>query len=48
MSWMIKQRPKREPKFHQIERLAGAGRSTRAFAAILIAGWCFRRGLNIL
>lgn len=28
--WVIKQRPRREPKFHQAEILEGVGRSTSA------------------
>ena len=40
---MIRQSPKREPKFHHTEMLAGAGRSTRASLAILRIGWVFRR-----
>lgn len=39
----IRQRPRREPKFHQAEMLEGAGRSTRASFAILSRGWVFRR-----
>lgn len=41
--WVIRQRPRREPKFHQAEMLMGAGRSTTASFAILIMGWVFRR-----
>lgn len=36
--WVIRQRPRREPKFHQTEMLEGVGRSTTASFAI------FRRG----
>jgi hypothetical protein len=46
--WTTRHRPRREPKFHQAEMLIGAGRSTSALLAILMAGWDFRRGLNIL
>lgn len=35
--------PRSEPKFHQVERLDGAGRSTKLLLAILIRGWVFRR-----
>ena len=45
--WMTKQRPRSEPKFHQIDRLAGAGRSISDELRILIAGCVFRKGLNI-
>ncbi len=41
--WIIKQRPRREPKFHQTEMLEGAGRSTSASFAIFRSGWVFRR-----
>ena len=41
-------RPNSEPKFHQPERLIGAGRSIKAELIILISGWCLRIGLNIL
>lgn len=41
--WAIKQRPSNEPKFHHAEILEGAGRSTRAWFAILRRGWVFRR-----
>lgn len=40
---MIKQRPRREPKFHIAEILDGVGRSTRASLAIFKIGWVFRR-----
>lgn len=38
-----KQRPRREPKFHQVEMLGGAGRSTSALLAVFKRGWVFRR-----
>lgn len=41
--WAIKQSPRREPKFHQMEMLAGVGRSITASFAILSRGWVFRR-----
>lgn len=41
--WAIKQRPRREPKFHQTEILEGAGRSTSASLAIFNRGWVLRR-----
>lgn len=40
---MIKQRPRRDPKFHQAEILDGAGRSTNASLAIFRRGWVLRR-----
>lgn len=39
--------PSRDPKFHQIDKFLGAGRSTRLLFRILIAGWDFRVGWNI-
>lgn len=42
-SWRARQSPRREPKFHQMEMLMGAGRSTRASLAILSRGCDFRR-----
>ena len=36
--WIIKHRPRRDPKFHQTEMLEGAGRSTRASFAIFNKG----------
>ena len=41
--WVTKQSPKRDPKFHQTEMFAGAGRSTKASFAILRRGWDLRR-----
>lgn len=41
--WAIRQRPSREPKFHQAEILEGAGRSTNASLAIFRRGWVLRR-----
>ena len=38
-----KQRPRREPKFHQVEMLGGAGRSTNALLTVFKRGWVFRR-----
>lgn len=35
---MIKQRPNKEPKFHQIDKLEGAGKSTNAPLAIFNTG----------
>ena len=40
--WVIKHKPKIEPKFHQAEILIGAGKSTSALLAILIKGCSFR------
>lgn len=47
MIWIIKQRPNKEPKFHQAEILDGAGKSTNALLAILNNGWLRRKGLFI-
>lgn len=41
--WAIRQSPRREPKFHQTEILAGVGRSTTASFASFSRGWVFRR-----
>lgn len=41
--WEIKQRPRREPKFHQTEMFEGVGRSINASLAIFRRGWVFRR-----
>lgn len=43
----IKHKPSKDPKFHQEERLEGAGRSTKAPLAILKRGCCSRIGLCI-
>lgn len=40
--WVIKQRPKRDPKFHQAEMFEGAGRSITALFIILMRGWVVR------
>lgn len=40
---MIRQRPRRDPKFHRAEILEGAGRSTSASFAIFMRGCVFRR-----
>lgn len=40
--WAIKQTPRREPKFHHAEMLAGVGRSMKEPLMILRRGWVFR------
>lgn len=40
--WMIRQMPRREPKFHQAEILDGVGRSMNEWLIILINGWVLR------
>lgn len=45
--WVTRQRPRSEPKFHQEDRLTGAGRSIRLWFTGVMAGWDFRKGLNI-
>lgn len=45
--WIIKQRPNKEPKFHQAEILIGAGKSTKALLAIFNRGCLDRKGLCI-
>ena len=42
MSWMIRQMPRIEPKFHQIDRLIGVGRSRRLCLSVAY------RGLGVL
>ena len=42
MIWVIRQRPKRDPKFHQDEMFDGAGRSMKEWLIIFARGWCFR------
>lgn len=39
---MIRQRPRRDPKFHQAEMFDGAGRSITALFIILMRGWVVR------
>lgn len=39
---MIRQIPKREPKFHHDEMFDGAGRSMNELLMIFIKGWVFR------
>jgi hypothetical protein len=45
--WRIRQSPSIDPKFHQIDRLDGVGRSIRTPFTIFSAGCDFRIGLNI-
>lgn len=45
--WIIKHNPNKDPKFHQIEILIGAGKSTKALLAILNKGCLIRKGLFI-
>ncbi len=45
--WITKHSPRRDPKFHQIERLFGAGRSIKLLLIRVIAGWDFRNGCDI-
>jgi hypothetical protein len=44
ISWITRQRPRMEPKFHQMDRLMGAGRSIIKLFIILINGWDLRKG----
>lgn len=41
---VIRQKPSREPKFHQAEIFDGVGRSTSALFRILMIGWVLRVG----
>lgn len=43
----IRQNPKSDPKFHQIDRLLGEGRSIKTLFIILSMGFDLRRGWNI-
>lgn len=45
---MTKHRPNKEPKFHQIDRLMGAGRSITAELTALSKGLALRIGWVIL
>lgn len=47
ISCTTRHRPNRDPKFHQIERFIGAGRSTNEKFITFNRGWCFRIGLCI-
>lgn len=40
--WVIRQIPRRDPKFHQAEMFEGEGRSIRELLMILSRGWDFR------
>lgn len=42
----VKQRPKREPKFHQAEMFDGEGRSINASLMIFNKGCRFRRAIT--
>lgn len=42
MICVIKHRPNREPKFHQVEMFDGVGRSTRESLMIFSRGWFLR------
>ena len=43
-NWMTKTNPISEPKFHQIVRLAGAGKSITTPLINFNSGWDFRKG----
>lgn len=47
MSCMVKHMPRIEPKFHQIERLIGAGRSRKLVFTIEMSGLVIFRELGI-
>lgn len=40
---VIRQIPRRDPKFHQAEMFEGVGRSIRELFITFRRGWCFRR-----
>lgn len=48
ISWTVKHRPRIEPKFHQIDRLTGAGRFRRLFLRENRSGWGVFRELGIV
>lgn len=41
--WVIRQMPRREPKFHQAEMFGGVGRSINELLTIFRRGWDFRK-----
>lgn len=41
--WVIRQRARREPKFHHAEMFEGAGRSISESFTIFRMGWVLRR-----
>lgn len=45
--WRTRHSPRRDPKFHQIERLHGAGRSISEEFTIRMRGCVFRIGWDI-
>jgi len=45
--WITRHNPSNDPKFHQVDKLLGAGRSNKLPFITLITGWIFRMGLNI-
>lgn len=45
---IIRHRPSREPKFHQVEMLDGVGRSIRELLMILNRGWVLRMFVAII
>jgi len=47
INWITRHMPKREPAFHHLEMLEGAGKSFRALFAIFINGWDVRMGIII-
>ena len=46
-NWITSTRPSKLPKFHQIEKLTGEGRSTSTPLTILIKGFSWRRRVLI-
>ena len=45
--WSTRQKPSKEPKFHQMNKLDGAGRSIKEAFKIRRSGWVFRSGWGI-
>lgn len=43
MICVVRQMPRRDPKFHQVEMLDGVGRSIRESLMVFSRGWFLRR-----
>lgn len=43
MICVVRQIPRRDPKFHQVEMFGGVGRSIRELLIVFSRGWDFRR-----
>ena len=47
-NWITRTRPSKLPKFHQIEKFTGEGRSTSTPLTILIKGFSWRKRVLII